>query len=72
MYDLPEPGAFLVMQVRRELEPPAVIFNRKIVRNLEYEAHELAFLFRVMRVARRNLNGVGSFGSQIVAGVALR
>jgi hypothetical protein len=28
--------------------------------------------FRTLRVAVRNLNGVGAFGSEIVAGVAVR
>ena len=49
-----------------------VFFQRKLVPNLEYESGDLAFVFRRIRVARRNLNGFGSFGSDIVGGVAQR
>ncbi len=73
VYDLPTPGAFLVMRVARESgEGPAVIFQRKLVSDLEYEAAELAFVFREMRVAKRNLNGVGAFGSRVIGGIAAR
>ncbi len=73
VYQLPAPDAFLVMTVQRE-DPagPAVIFRRKVVCNLEYEAAELAFLFRSIKVAKRNLNGIGSFGSQVIGGIAAR
>ena len=73
LYQLPAPDAFLVMTVQREgAAGAAVIFRRKVVCNLEYEAAELAFLFRTITVAKRNLNGVGSFGSQIIGGIAAR
>jgi hypothetical protein len=71
-YDLPAPGAFMVMRVTREGPTPQVIFQRKLVLNLEYEAAELAFVFRKLRVARQNLNGVGAFGSNVRGGVAPR
>jgi hypothetical protein len=73
IYDLPAPAAFMVMRVTREDTGQAeIIFQRKLVLNYEYEAHELAFLFRRLRVARRNLNGVGAFGSEVLGGVAPR
>ena len=73
VYQLPAPDAFLVMTVQRE-DPagPVVLFRRKVVCNLEYEAAELAFLFRTITVAKRNLNGIGAFGSQIMGGIAAR
>lgn len=73
IYDLPAKGAYLVMDVSRvgagSLEP---LFRRKLVPNLEYEAGELAFFFARMRVARRNLNGFGTHGSEVVGGIAAR
>ncbi len=65
--------AFMVMRVLRETSgEPRVIFQRKLIPNLEYQVDELVFVFRKMMVARQNLNGVGSFGSQILGGVAPR
>lgn len=73
IYHLPEPGAFLVMQVAREAaEGLEIIFWRKLVLHLEYEVAELAFVFRELQVAKRNINGVGAFGSHVVGGVAVR
>jgi hypothetical protein len=73
IYTLPKPGAFMVMRVLREdISGATVIFQRKLVPNLEYEAGEVAFVFRQMRVAKSNLNGLGSFGSQIIGGIATR
>ena len=73
MFRLPEPGAFMVMAVERE-DPagPTFLFRRKLVRNLEYEAAALAFIFRTMNVAKRNLNGIGAFGSEVTGGIAAR
>lgn len=73
MFRLPEPGAFMVMAVERE-DPagPIFLFRRKLVLNLEYEAAELAFVFRTMNVAKRNLNGIGAFGSEVIGGIAAR
>ena len=63
----------MVMRVSREgSATPHIIFQRKLVLNLEYEAAELAFVFRRLRVVRRNLNGIGPFGSEVRGGVALR
>ncbi len=73
IFQLPEPGAFMVMTVAREdMAGPAFLFRRKLVLNLEYEAAELAFVFQKINVARRNLNGIGSYGSEVVGGVAAR
>ncbi|MCB0128934.1 MAG: hypothetical protein KDE58_42000, partial [Caldilineaceae bacterium] len=73
LYHLPAPDAYLVMTVQRE-EPTGnvVILRRKLVCNLEIEAAELAFLFRTITVAKRNLNGIGSYGSTIIGGIAAR
>ena len=73
IYTLPEKGAFMVMRVLQEdIAGARVIFQRKLVPNLEYEADEVAFVFRQMRVAKSNLNGVGSFRSQVIGGIAAR
>jgi hypothetical protein len=71
--DLPSAGAFLVLSVDRE-EPvgPVAILRRKLVPGVEYPAAELALTFRAMRLDPRNLNAAGSFGSEVVGGVALR
>lgn len=73
VYELPTQTEYMVMTVAREGPgEPHVIFRRRIVPNYEYEAEELAFLFRELKVARQNLNGVGSFGSRVTGGVAAR
>jgi hypothetical protein len=71
--DLPRDGAFLVLTVDRE-EPGGLvtILRRKLVPGVEYHAAELALTFTTIRVDRRNLNGVGSFSSDVVGGVASR
>ena len=73
LLDLPARGAFLVLQVDRE-EPAGLvtILRRKLVPGVEYHAAELALTFRTMRLDPRNLNGLGSFGSVVVGGVAPR
>ncbi|MEZ4861767.1 MAG: hypothetical protein R3C14_10680 [Caldilineaceae bacterium] len=73
LFQLPAADAYLVMMVQRE-EPTGsvVIFRRKVVNNLEYEAAELALLFRTITVAKRNLNGIGAYGSQVIGGIAAR
>jgi len=71
--DLPARGAFLALSVDRE-EPdgPVTILRRKLVPGVRYKAAELALTFPTMRVHPRNINGVGSFGSEVVGGVAVR
>lgn len=74
VYDLArDPRAFMVMAVRRESPAPGEeIFRRRLVVEHEYAAAELGFLFKEIRVDRRNLGGVGSFGSSVLGGVATR
>lgn len=73
LFELPQPGGFLVMRVVREGgETPRVIFHRKVVRDHVYDAAELRFRFGRMAVNRRNLNGIGDFGSLIEGSVAVR
>jgi len=73
IFTLPALGAFMVMRVLREDSTGTrVISQRKLVLNLEFEAADVVFRFTRMRVARRNLNGVGSFGSQVLGGIATR
>lgn len=73
IFDLPAPGAFLVLRLSREsAAAPQVIFQRKLVVNLPYAAAELALRFTTLRVAKQNLNGAGAFGSQVVGGITAR
>jgi hypothetical protein len=73
VFDLPAPGAFMVLRLSREsAAAPLVIFQRKLVVNLAYTAAELALRFTALRVAKQNLNGAGSFGSQVMGGIAAR
>lgn len=44
------------------------VFLRKVVPSLEYCAGALMLTFPTQRVARRNLNGVGNFGSILIGG----
>ena len=69
---LPDAQRFLVVQVNTLAADGTTqtIFLRKIVPSLEYSVRGIAIYFPTQIVARRNLNGVGSFGSNIVAGVA--
>jgi hypothetical protein len=70
---LPMPGAFMVMVVTREGPGQAeVVFQRKLVLDHEYEAAELAFVFKEITVDPRNLNAAGAFGSRVTSGVAAR
>jgi hypothetical protein len=70
---LPQPGAFVVATLARDdAAGGTVLLRRKLVPGLIYRAGELLLTVQSMQVALRNLGGPGSFGSQIVAGVALR
>ena len=40
----------------------------KVVPSLEYRVGGLGLIFPTQIVARRNLNGVGSFGSNVIGG----
>jgi hypothetical protein len=69
---LPDAQRFLVARVDTLAADGTTqtIFLRKIVPSLEYSVRGVGLYFPTQIVARRNLNGVGSFGSNIVAGVA--
>jgi hypothetical protein len=69
---LPDAQRFLVVRVD-VLGPDGTqqtVFLRKVVPSLEYRAGALALTFPTQIVARRNLNSAGSFGSNVVGGVA--
>ena len=69
---LPDARRFLVVRVD-VLGPDGAqqtVFLRKVVPSLEYRAGALALTFPTQIVARRNLNNVGNFGSNIIGGVA--
>jgi hypothetical protein len=70
---LPRDGAFLVMTVVRE-DPGGgtALLRRKVIPGLVYRAGELALVVRTIRIALGNLHGFGRYGSELVAGVALR
>lgn len=70
---LPQPGAFLVLEVSTE-EPTGtrILFRRKLVPHREYHAQELALVFTELAVHPGNLNAAGAHRSSVVGGVALR
>jgi hypothetical protein len=72
--EVPTEEAFLVLRLEREVGDAAreVIFLRKIVPDLQYEAEELALFFTEQKIARDNLNGSGAHGTQVVGGIARR
>ena len=69
---LPDAQRFLVVRVDvfGTDGTTQTVFLRKVVPSLEYSVRGIVIYFPTQIVARRNLNGVGSFGSNIVAGVA--
>ncbi|MDT5293177.1 MAG: hypothetical protein QOJ76_57 [Acidobacteriota bacterium] len=74
MLELPAGDAFLVVRVEREETggERETILLRKVVPGLEYECGDIALVFGAQRVARRNLNGQGDFGSAVTGGIASR
>jgi hypothetical protein len=74
LLELPGRDAFLVVRVEREAAggERETILLRKVVPGLEYECGDIALVFRAQRVARRNLNGQGDFGSTVTGGIASR
>jgi hypothetical protein len=70
---LPDAHRFLVVRVELLDADGAArtVFQRKVVPALEYRAGPLALVFPTQVVARRNLNNAGSFGSNVIGGVAL-
>jgi hypothetical protein len=74
VFDIPVPQAFLVVRVDQD-QPGGttrLIFLRKVVPNLEYQAGDIALTFTQLRVAVKNLNGQGAFGSLVIGGIAPR
>jgi hypothetical protein len=73
-FDLPVPEAFLVVRVDQGLPDGSsqLLFARKVVPGLEYVAGAIALTFPTQLVAVKNLNGQGTFGSQITGGIAAR
>jgi hypothetical protein len=70
---LPTGGAFLVMTVLGEdTVDSSTLLRRKVIPGLVYRAGELAIVVRTIRIALGNLHGVGPYGSELLAGVALR
>jgi hypothetical protein len=69
---LPDAQRFLVIRadVVQSDGTSQTVFLRKVVPSMEYRAGALALTFPTQIVARRNLNGVGNFGSNVVGGVA--
>jgi hypothetical protein len=68
---LPDAQRFLVVRVDvvgadGTAQP---VFLRKVVPSLEYRSGGLGLYFPTQIVARRNLNGVGNFGSNVIGGV---
>jgi hypothetical protein len=68
---LPDERRFLVVRVDVVGADGTVqiIFLRKVMPSLEYRAGGLGLIFPTQIVARRNLNGAGSFGSNVIGGV---
>jgi hypothetical protein len=70
-----DPPGYLVLRiVRQDTDGPQVIFLRKLVPEpgLIHYGAELAIKVTTAILARGNLNGAGSYGSQILIGVAQR
>lgn len=69
---LPDAQRFLVVRVNVLAADGTArtVFLRKVVPSLEYRAGSLALTFPTQIVARRNLNGVGNLGSNVIGGVA--
>ncbi|WP_433634293.1 hypothetical protein [Nocardia sp. CA-120079] len=70
---LPQQGAFLVMEISTdEVDGTRILFRRKLVPDVEYEAHELAMVFTELAIHPLNLNAPGAYRSSVVGGAALR
>ncbi|MFF0430700.1 hypothetical protein ACFYU9_00525 [Streptomyces sp. NPDC004327] len=73
LLDLLGTGPFLVVTVHRE-DPAGLVplLRRKAVRDLPCPAGDLSIVFKEAVVDVRNLNGTGSYGSRVLAGVSAR
>jgi hypothetical protein len=72
--ELPSTDAFLVVQVEVEASDGtrAPLLIRKVAPEQVYETGAIALRFPEQRVAIRNLNGQGEFGSRVTGGIAPR
>lgn len=75
IFDLPDParGLYLNLKLEYEDQPAAtqLIGTRRVVRDMPIALGALRFRFKRIRVAQANLVGPGSFGSELVAEVAV-
>lgn len=73
-FDLPVPQAFLVVRVDQDQVggTSRLVFLRKVIPGLEFQAGDIALTFTQTRVAVKNLNGQGAFGSLVSGGIAPR
>jgi len=71
---LPSQAAFLVVRVERLLPDGTtrIVFMRKVVPELEYQAENIALMFPQQVIVKDNINALGEFGSQVVGGIASR
>ena len=69
---LPDAQRFLVVRVDvfGADGTAQTVLLRQVVPSLEYRAGGLGLVFPTQLVARRNLNGVGNFGSNVIGGVS--
>jgi hypothetical protein len=71
LMELPDANRFLVARVDvPAAEGTRTVFLRKVVPSLAYRAGGLLITFPSQVVARRNLNGNGQFGSNVVGQAA--
>jgi hypothetical protein len=75
MFDLPDPdlGLFLNLRAEYENRPAAtrLIGARRVVLNMPIALGPLRFRFSRIRIAQANLAAPGSFGSAMLAQVAV-
>ncbi len=73
VHDLSLGDGVMVMRVDRDdSSATRTVLLRKLVVGKLYEADRFALVFSEIKVARRNLNGVGAFGSRVTGGIAER
>lgn len=75
VFDLPDPvrGLYLNLKLEYENQPEAtrVIGARRVALDMPVVLRPLVFRFSRIRIAQPNLAGPGSFGSELVAQVAV-
>lgn len=70
----PTEEAYLVAVVERELPDGTrqPVFARKVISGLAYPVDRMTLVFRRQRIAVKNLNGRGEFGTRVTAEVTPR